>query len=232
MKAQLKMHNGTPTVFLNDQPAFFGCHLVGYMDPNNLDENQHIARKYAEAGVHIYSIDTLNVEWCGPHAGDPSHYDFSIVVPRMQSYIDVDPHATFLLRMCFETRWTPGNWWNQTYPDEVEVLSDGVRYTQSFASEVWKAQVHDFLRAYIEYLKSVGMYDRVMGFQVDAGSSGEWIKDMSCMMQPTMDYSAPMQRHFQSWLRERYGDDAALQKAWVNPTITLDSGASRLAPGK
>jgi hypothetical protein len=31
VKAQLKLHNGTPTVFLDDQPTFFGCHLVGYM---------------------------------------------------------------------------------------------------------------------------------------------------------------------------------------------------------
>ena len=40
MKAQLKLHNGTPTVFLNDQPAFFGVHLVGYMEPARLTGNQ------------------------------------------------------------------------------------------------------------------------------------------------------------------------------------------------
>ena len=35
MKAQLRNHNGTPTVFFDDVPAFFGCHLVGGMDPKN-----------------------------------------------------------------------------------------------------------------------------------------------------------------------------------------------------
>ena len=53
MKAQLKLHNGTPTVFIDDQPAFFGVHLVGWMHPDRLAENQPYARKYAEAGVHI-----------------------------------------------------------------------------------------------------------------------------------------------------------------------------------
>lgn len=48
MKAQLKHYHGTPTVFLDDQPAFFGCHLVGYMDVKNPTENQDIARKYTE----------------------------------------------------------------------------------------------------------------------------------------------------------------------------------------
>jgi len=35
MKAQLKNYNGTPTVYLDGKPSFFGCHLVGYMDPQN-----------------------------------------------------------------------------------------------------------------------------------------------------------------------------------------------------
>ena len=99
MKAQLKMLRETPTVFLDDKPAFFGVHLVGYMMPDALTEHQEIAKKYAEAGVHIYSIDTLTHEWTGPRPNNPSHYDFSIVVPRMKSYIDVDPDAHFLLRM-------------------------------------------------------------------------------------------------------------------------------------
>jgi hypothetical protein len=104
MKAQLKNYNGTPTVYLDGKPSFFGCHLVGYMDPQNPTANQTIVRRYAEAGVHIYSIDNLSQEWAGPHAGSTSHYDFTNVIPRMQSYIDVDPQPLFLMRMGFETR--------------------------------------------------------------------------------------------------------------------------------
>ena len=57
MKAQLKMHNGTPTVFFDDQPAFFAVHLVGYMMPDKLTEHQDIAKKYADAGVHIFHLN-------------------------------------------------------------------------------------------------------------------------------------------------------------------------------
>lgn len=224
MKAQLKHYNGTPTVFLNDRPAFFGCHLVGGMDPKKLNDHQPYARKYAEAGIHIYSVDTLTQEWVGPRPDNPDPYDFSLVLPRMQSYIDVDPQALFLLRMGFETRWAPEDWWNKTYPDEVEILSDGSRWAQSFASTVWRAQVNDLLGAFIDHLRAIGLYDRVVAFQVGAGSSGEWIKDMSCMLPETMDYSAPMRRHFQGWLRERYkGDNAALQAAWSDASVTFDS---------
>ena len=224
MKAQLKPYHGTPTVFIDDQPAFFGCHLVGYMDPNNLAAHRAIAQKYSEAGVHIYSVDNLNQEWVGPHAGSDSPYDFTITVKRLQNYIDVDPQAMFLMRMGFETRWLQNDWWNKAYPEEVEILSDGARWAESFASTVWHDQVNDLLRAFIAHLKEVGMYDRILAFQVGAGSSGEWIKDTSCMLQPTHDYSAPMRRHFRAWLKERYQNDAAaFQVAWADPSVTFET---------
>lgn len=224
MKAQMKQYNGTPTVFFDDKPAFFGCHLVGYMIPESMDAHQPFIQKYAEAGVHIYSVDTLTHEWVGPKVGNSSPYDFSLVLPRLQCYIDIDPDALFLLRMGFETRWAPGNWWNEMYPNEVEILSDGSIWGQSFASNVWKSQVNDLIEKFIEHLKDTGLYERVVAFQVGAGSSGEWIKDMSCMLQETMDYSPPMRRHFRSWLREHYQDNVvSLQKAWADSSVTFET---------
>ncbi len=222
MKAQLKVHNGTPTVFIDDQPAFFGVHLVGYMLPGKFLDNQPIARKYAEAGVHIYSVDNFTHEWVGPRPDNPSPYDFSLVAPRLQSYIDVDPQAMFLMRMGVETSWSPSTWFNAAHPDEVEVRSDGTRVFSSFASTVWREQVNALLTAFIDHLRATGMYDRVLAFQVGAGSSGEWIKDTSCMLLPSNDFGPAMRRHFRGWLHERYqGDDAALQAAWADPTMTL-----------
>lgn len=226
MKAQLKTHNGTPTVFLDDQPIFFGCHLVGYMVADKLLQHQPYARKYAEAGVHIYSVDNITHEWVGPRPDNPSPYDFSLVVPRLQSYIDVDPQAMFLMRMGVETSWTPSTWFNAAYPDEVEVRSDGTSVFSSFASTVWRTQVNDLLRAFVAHLRATGMYDRVLAFQVGAGSSGEWIKDTSCMLLPSNDFGPAMQRHFRGWLADRYEhDDAALQAAWAEPTVTLATAA-------
>lgn len=224
MKAQLKQHNGTPTVFIDDQPAFFGCHLVGYMLPDEFKISQPYVRQYAAAGVHIYSVDSLTHEWVGPRPDNPSHYDFSLVGPRLESYIEVDPEAKFLLRVGLETKWAPASWWNEAYPDEVEVLSDGSRHGHSFASTVWREQAKDLLRAFIEHLRAIGLYDRVLAFQIGAGSSGEWIKDMGCMMLPSTDHSPAMRRHFQAWLRDRYqGDPTALQVAWADPVVTFDN---------
>ncbi len=225
MKAQLKTHNGAPTVFLDDRPIFFGCHLVGYMVPGEYDQVQPYARRYAEAGIHIYSVDSLTHEWVGPQPGRDSPYDFTLVGPRLQTYLDVDPEALFVLRVGLDTRWPPSDWWNAAHPDEVELLSDGTRWGNSFASTVWRQDVKDLLAAFIDHLRALGLYDRVIGFQIGAGSSGEWIKDMGCMLLPSGDHSPAMQRHFRGWLRQRYPSEAALQAAWADPAVTFETAA-------
>jgi hypothetical protein len=117
-----------------------------------------------------------------------------------------------------------GNWWNEDNPNEVEVLSDGQRLSASFASVAWQERVRDFLRAYIQHLRTVGLYDRVIAYQLCTGTCGEWIKDWSSMSPPSGDFSPAMQRRFRAWLREHYqGDVAALQAAWGDPAVTFDN---------
>ncbi len=229
MKAQVKMHHGTPTVFLDDQPVFAGCQLLGSLRPEYLSYNQDVAREFARAGIHIYSIDAIGPEWCGPRPGNPSHFDFTPTAPRLQNFLDADPQALFLLRLGFEMRGPTYDWWRQMYPDELEVLSDGRRITQSYASEVWRTGVKDLLRGYIDQLRKSGLYERVIAYQIATGTCGEWIKDELSMSMATGDYSAPMQRYFRAWLRKRYQDDpAALQDAWAEAGVSFENA---LAPG-
>jgi hypothetical protein len=171
MKAQLKLHNGTPTVFLDDQPAFFGVHLIGGIDPDEMLLQQPWMRRYRDAGVHIYSCGSPNDIWQPHQAGDPVPYDFSVLDAGMQRYIDADGEALFLLRMQFDTRWSADNWWNKAYPAETELLSDGMRWGNSYASKIWQQQVCDVIRATMAHLKENGVYDRVLAIQLGAGSS-------------------------------------------------------------
>jgi hypothetical protein len=224
MKAQIQNHHGTPTLFLNDRPAFAGIHLLGTVDPAGLSLTQASIRAFAANGVHIYSIDAVEDEWCGPRPGQPAPYDFSATGPRLQRVLDADPDALFLLRMGFETRWARHNWWNELHPEELETLSDGSRLSASYASSVWQADVQALLEAYIDHLRSVGLYDRVIAYQPAVGTCGEWIKDWSSMGTVCGDYSGPMLRRFRAWLRQRYGEDPALlQSAWADPQVTFET---------
>ena len=230
MKAQLKLHNGTPTVFFDDQPVFFGCHLVGYMVADNLKQHIPFAKQYANAGVTIHSVDNFTHEWVGPRPGSPTPYDFTLVEQRMRTFLEANPNALFLMRVGVDTGWVPSNWFNEAYPDEVELLSNGVQRSASFASARWRQLVNQLLRDFIAHLRAIGLYDRCVAFQIGAGSSGEWIKDVGCMLEDTPDYSPAMRRHFQAWLRARYGTEAALQAAWADQAVTFGTAVVPTQP--
>lgn len=224
MKAHMRRHNGVPTLFLNDQPAFASHQWLSTNPSPTGFPGADCVRLFGEAGVHIYAIAVGAAadwcgHWCGPREGYEGHYDFSMVEQQLRAILKEDPAALFHLRMYFET---PA-WWNQMHPEECEVTSNGQRQNQSYASQVWRDDVKDFLRAYVAHLKAIGLFDRVIAYQVQAGVCGEWIKSPSAMQDLACDYSAPMQRHFRSWLRQRYGNDAALQTAWSRNNVTLDT---------
>src|SRR6185369_339917 len=224
MKAQVKQHNGTPTLFLDDQPVFADIQLIGGLDPNGIAATQDAIRVYANANVHIYSIDSVGPEWCAPRPGSPARYDFTETAPRLQTILDADPEALFLLRMGFETRFLLENWWNTLNPDEVEVLSDGTAFSASFASLKWQEEVKTFLKDYIDHLRTAGLYDRVIAYQIACGTCGEWIKDWSSMEPRSGDFSPAMRQRFRAWLRRKYqGEPELLQKAWADTQVTFET---------
>jgi hypothetical protein len=226
MKAHVRPHNGTPTLFLNGQPAYANIHLIGGLDPTpeGWAITEDAIRRYAANDIHIYSIDAAGDEWYGPRLADPDQFDYTPTAGRLQKILAVDPAALFLLRISFDTKFMAGNWWNLENPDEVDVMSDGQRLSASFASVAWHQRVQRFLRGYIAHLREAGLYDCVIAYQLCTGTCGEWIKDWSSMSPPSGDFSPAMQHRFRAWLREHYhGDVAVLQAAWADPAVTFET---------
>jgi hypothetical protein len=80
------------------------------------------------------------------------------------------------------------------------------------------------LRGYIAHLKEIGLYDRVIAYQIAAGACGEWVKGDSDQGKRFGDFSWPMRRCFRAWLRRKYSEDvAALRAAWNDPTVSFDT---------
>ena len=227
MTAEMRLHNGTPTCFLDGKPTFLGYMWCG--GPSTTEwQAAAAARLYAEAGIHIYALDcgtsgTVECEWPGPGEGRDGHFDFSTVENRLSRVLDADPEALFHLRVHLEMR--IGNpWWLNLYPEECELRSTGDRLTQSFASKLWRQQSIDFLHAFADHLHAIGLGDRVIAYQTGAGGTGEWVKGDTSMSQICGDYSEPMRQHFRAWLRDRYeGDEVDLRRAWNDANVTFDT---------
>lgn len=218
MASSVGDHRGSPALFLDGRPTFPAYLWTGTPGVGQWPGNGPVARRFAEAGVHLYAFDVGTTEWVGPAPGRTGHVDFSGVGPRFEQVLSFDPGARFHLRVHLEAQ----KWWWQLYPEECERLSTGERVGQSFASRVWREEAKDFLRAYIAHIASLGLADRMVAYQTGAGGTGEWCKGSSAFL-PTADYSEPMRRWFRAWLRGRYGDDRGLRDAWSDPEAALDA---------
>jgi hypothetical protein len=213
-----------PTLFLDDEPIFAGMHLLIAQDLRDLAQDQLTMAVYARAGIHIYVIDTAGPHWVGPRTGQEGFFDYSAAGLRLREIMAADTQALFWLRLSFETNGLPGDWWNRMYPDEMELLSDGQRVSQTPASLVWQAQVKESITGLIGCLRQEGLYERVIAYQINTGSAGEWVKGASSMGLPCGDYSLPMLRYFRHWLHRRYQDDPSrLQAAWADPHVSFET---------
>ena len=221
-RAEVRPCQGSPALFLDGRPVFPAINWVSGPGPDKWEFEEQ-ARRSAETGIHIYAFDVgVGTEWSGPGPGRSGDFDFSTVAARFGRIIKTDPAALFHLRIHLETGHE--DWWEERYPDECEVLSDGRRNGMSFASRVWRDQAKDFLRAYVRRLRTTGLYDRVIAYQVGAGHTGEWVKGESSMYAPCGDYSGPMRLYLRSWLRTRYeGDVSRLRAAWRDPRVTFET---------
>ena len=220
LATEVRIHNGTPTLFLNGQPAFAGISWVAAPEKGKWALAEQ-AKRNADAGIHIYAFDVgKGTEWVGPGT-DPSHpFNFTTLEARFGRILEADPRALFHLRVYLETG--HNDWWEQAYPQECEVTSEGKRNGQSFASGVWRKQAREFLKAYVAQFERIGLADHILAFQVGTGHTGEWVKGESSMYKPCGDYSEPMRHHFRSWVQQKYRDNpSALQKAWADPEVTF-----------
>lgn len=83
--------------------------------------------------------------------------------------------------------------------------------------DAYIAQIKDLCRQ----IKAAPWGRRVIGLRISYGYSSEWIQYGSYSGMP--DHSKPMLAEFRKFLKKKYGTDAALQKAWNAPAVTLET---------
>ncbi len=107
---------------------------------------------------------------------------------------------------------------NDLGESQVPGYSGELRYFPSMASEKWQQDVDTMLRSLVSHVKQSDYASRVIGFQL---SPYEWFQWE--WMRSRIDISEPMQKSFRKWLNEKYQSDTALQSAWVDPAVSLQT---------
>lgn len=167
----------------------------------NLEVAMQQVERAARAGVHQYVVD-VPLPWEGPN-------DLVAVYDTLHRFIEKDPEATFVLRLDGNP---PGPWLQRNRGHAMHVNGQALRYPTP-ASELWQRTAMDALTTLAEGFSKHALQHRVMGYVLAALENGRWMRSGN-------DASPASREAFRTWLSRRYPDDAALQAAWNDRTVT------------
>ena len=165
-----------------------------------------------DAGVHLYSFG-IGMPW--PEPGQEPN--FAEVDRTLETTLREDPQALLLPRFGM----APPETWLARHPDDRMLFDDGQTLGMSMASEAWRAEMQERLRALVRHCEAK-YGDHMLGYHPCGQHTGEWFYERS--WEPRLsDFSPAMNAGFRAWLQARYGSVDALRKAWNNPEAAFET---------
>ena len=227
--ARIKKHNGRPAIFIDGVPyPPMMATIRTRVDRVGIDFDEGYFRSLGRAGIKIYFLicDTLDLY---PEA-------FEMFDKEARLLLDAVPDAYIIPRIGMH----PTNEWIRNNPDECVKYSDGESppvhlFSESYetdlpahyslASEKWREERSEALKATILKIKEQPYSDRIIGYFLAAGGTSEWYYMLPVIDDEkgrTLGYSKAFKREFSKYLTEKYGTDESLQAHWKNPKATLN----------
>ena len=235
ISSRVHMHNNRATLFLNDEPqspVFYALTDVPGGRWSWEEVPQHNIRRFAEQGVTLFQLDlALDHVWF-----EDGSFSLETGQKQIRGVLEVCPNAAIVFRLHVR----PPKWWMKKYPEENTTYfgsdsmpdleggfyrfleEDAANPTRtSLASQKWRDECEPMVRRFCREFSQTPEGGALAGVQVAGGVYGEWHYWGFIGHEP--DASAPMQQHFRAWLKSKYADEAALQRAWNDSNITFET---------
>jgi len=239
--SEIRFEGNRPALYIDGKPVtpmLFGLSDFPGAKANTAYAQRNIAL-FAKAGINLVNIDcSLHIGWQKTEVFQPE-----AIIEEIASALDANPNAKLLMRL----HMNPPYWWMRDNPGECVIyrkpegdvfgIDDGEsdrlirndhkgRMRVSLASEKWLSEVCEILKQLCAVLRNTREGDALLGIQVACGMFGEWHYWGGNLA----DVSRPMLNRFGNYLKEKYGTDEALQKAWHRTDVTLADAPFRPEP--
>lgn len=240
-QARVEVRGGRPRLVVDGRltpPCF-------YVGPFHTPDRAQIG-DFRRAGVRVYLMPLILGRGVygdkGPWLG-AGRFDFAEVDELLWRVLRVDPEGHVIVYLACD----PYRDWGAEHPEDVSwdqhgqpaivgmhpkrwggQPEKGERFGPSLFSERLRQETAEALRALVAHVAASEAGKAVIGYHVAGSNDGQWFhwqrldpKDLHLA-----DYSPAAQGSFRAWLRRRYADDeAALRRAWAQPTVGFDSAA-------
>ncbi|NLC55791.1 MAG: hypothetical protein GX774_03015 [Armatimonadetes bacterium] len=215
LTAEVRQTPAGPKLFLNGQatpPTVLFVNLYDAADPVRTPVQLGEVAAAGRQGVHLVSL-TIGTPW--PRAGETPDYT-RLVDHTVEAALQANPKALLIPRIALTY---PPDWWYQEHPDERMWYDDGKPGIPSIHSAVWRRDAARHLGELVAHLE-VKYSDHILGYHPSGQTSGEWFYDRvleGCLA----SLEPPARDSFRRFLKAKYRTDAALRRAWRDPTVTL-----------
>ena len=228
---------GRPAIYINGEAA---TPMIYALTTGAQDTWQpvphHNLENFSKIGFKLFQIDVWFGDVYNHGLGDIWKQDGSLDMEKVRKHIrgvtSVCPDAIIFIRIHVD----PPHWWSERYLEEavgytapltVRPLRDEQENPDvhgemavSAASVRWRDEASDKLIEFLRALSAMPEGNHIAGFHVAGLLYGEW-HYQRFWYEP--DSGPAMTRRFRQWLRAKYKTDSALQNAWRDGKVTLDS---------
>lgn len=234
--AAVKTLDGQPLLFVNNRPElpFFYAltHVTGGRWSWEELPAYHL-RQMAGAGIRLFQVDLWMEDLWKENA---ARLDLTLARRQIRGVLDACPDAAVVLRLHVNAP----RWWTHTHPEEcvqfangpLENLPEGFPFNNedgdpdrslraSLASGLWQKEAGEKTAEFCRRLARTSEGKAIIGMHVAGGVYGEWHSWGFVKNEP--DVSVPMQTAFQHWLRDKYGAEENLRRAWGDPTAKFET---------
>lgn len=219
-EAKIARYSGVPTLFIDGSPVSGLSFQTYFPTPKHF-------KSFADAGVKWITFGFFMYDYW-PR---PGTYSFAKQDEAIRMILEADPDAYVFPRFYL---WPP-KWWSQQHPRELrrdiegnEVGSGphnaerwGDAAGPALASETWRRDTADYLRAAVRHVEQSDYAHRFIGYQLTGEETSEWF--YRGYFGGKIDYSLPNLHAFRAWLERRYGTVEALRDAWADRKVGFDT---------
>lgn len=235
LSSAVEMRGGRPTLVLNGRPHAPLIYALSDCPGARWTWEEVPARNiglFAAHGIRLFQVDL----WLEQLLTADGALDLTLARRQVAGVTTPCADAAVMIRLHVN----PPRAWLAAHPDECvgyadvtpepddpwglprPLIGDGGRPIRaSFASVLWRDWANRHLAEFCRQLAATPEGARVFALQLANGLYGEWHQFGFLHHDPDTGVAAT--QAYRAWLRERYGDDAALAAAWHRPGASLAS---------
>jgi len=217
LEARVRPMAAGPTLLVNGKPVTPTVLFVNLHDVADPVHTPLQLGEVAAAGRHGVNLVSLTIGMPWPREGEVPDYASS-ADQWVEKTLEANPKALLIPRI--PTTY-PSDAWFSEHPDERMQYDDGSRGLPSVHSEVWRRDAARHLGALVAHLEAK-YGDHIVAYHPSGQHTGEWFYDRMWEGR-TASFETPARTGFTRFLQTRYGTDAALRRAWNDPTASLAS---------